>query len=143
MTPPFRDLSALLDHQFGELDLRSLEQVRRTWSAVAGSAIAAHTEIIALRGAVLIVYADSPVWANNVMHRIPALVAAFRQRGSTVNELRVRVRPKAASSPRPDTRNPTRISGSTAKLMREVADGLSDESVRASLLRLSRHGSEQ
>ena len=119
------------------MDWLSQQHVTALWPDVAGAA-AAHTDIVAFRGGVITVYADSPVWANSIMHQRQGLAEALRRQGARVRELRVRVRAKPAPDTVPAERNPTRLPASAAKLLREVAADVESDSLRESLLRLSR-----
>lgn len=80
----------------GELGLDSVAKAHRIgqlWPAVVGEAVAAHCRPIGLRGDVLELSVDSPVWSQQLQMRKPELLAALaRELGADApRELRFQV----------------------------------------------------
>lgn len=92
----------------GELGLDSVAHAHRIgqiWSTVVGEAVAAHCRPIGLRGDVLELMVDSPVWSQQLQMRKPEILAALgRELGSAApRELRFQVgyvRPRSQPSGR-------------------------------------------
>lgn len=80
----------------GELGLDSVAKAHRIgqiWPTVVGDAVAAHCRPVALRGDVLELTVDSPVWSQQLQMRKPEILAALgRELGADApRELRFQV----------------------------------------------------
>lgn len=105
-----RPLGALLGTaatRFGLDDALATGALWKTWGDIVGPDVAAHAQPTSLRGGVLRIRADSPVWA----HEIAYLADEIKRRANTslgrdvVAEVRVWTAPgdaAAAGGPRPD-----------------------------------------
>jgi predicted nucleic acid-binding Zn ribbon protein len=66
----------------GELGLDGVaraHQIGAIWEATVGAQVAAHCRPLGLRGDVLEIQADSPVWSQQLQLRKPELLAALEQ----------------------------------------------------------------
>ena len=134
----FNPLSQILDHQFSELDIAKLQQVRNAWRQVCAPEWVNHTEIIAFKGSILTVYADSPLWGNALMHQKISLQQGLIDQGLDVMELRIRVIPQNSNKieqSRPRLKR--EIPADEAKILRQTAQNVQHESLKSSLKRLS------
>lgn len=89
-------LADLVGRVLGELGLDSVaqaHQIGQVWSQVVGADVAAHCRPIGLRGRVLEVSVDSPVWSQQLQLRKPEILLALaRALGSGApDELRFQV----------------------------------------------------
>lgn len=89
-------LSDVVGQVLGDLGLESVAKAHRiglVWSSVVGEAIAAHCRPVGLRGEVLELVVDSPVWSQQLQMRKPEILAALaRELGDAApRELRFQV----------------------------------------------------
>lgn len=87
----------------------------------------------------LVLIADGTAWAARLRFQIPALRSIARERCGLpgLKSIRIRVSPPV---PRPaSAARKLRLSGDAAEFLRRSAESTTDEALRASLLRLSRH----
>jgi predicted nucleic acid-binding Zn ribbon protein len=89
-------LSEVVGRVLGELGLDSVAKAHRAgqvWSSAVGEAVAAHARPVALRGEVLEIAVDSPVWSQQLQLRKPEILAALaRELGADApRELRFQV----------------------------------------------------
>jgi len=76
-------LGEVVDRVLGELGLEGVarsHQIGACWQEAVGAQVAAHCRPIGLRGEVLEVEVDSPVWAQQLQLRKPELIAALQSR---------------------------------------------------------------
>ncbi|MBW3090326.1 DUF721 domain-containing protein [Bifidobacterium miconisargentati] len=68
-----------------------LAQLRNHWDQVVGPAIAQHSAVADFRDGILIIRAESTVWATQLTYLIPQLTETIRRnlKGLTINEIRV------------------------------------------------------
>lgn len=68
-----------------------LAQLRNHWDQVVGAGIAAHSAVADFSDGVLIIRAESTVWATQLTYLIPQLTDTIRGnlKGLTINEIRV------------------------------------------------------
>lgn len=89
-------LGSLVDRVLGELGLEGVarsHQIGACWEEAVGAQIAAHCRPKGLRGEVLELEVDSPVWAQQLQLRKPELLAALQRRlgANAPRELRFQV----------------------------------------------------
>lgn len=89
-------LSDVVSQVLGDLGLDSVAKAHRigqVWASVVGEPIAAHCRPVGLRGEVLELAVDSPVWSQQLQLRKPEILAALAQAlgGDAPRELRFRV----------------------------------------------------
>lgn len=97
-----------------------------------------HCRLANLRGGILVLQADSPVWASRLRYSLPALIEHLQGHGwPQVKEARVRVKP-----PLPPALPGRRavMSDKTGTLLKTVAAACTDPEMAAAWRRLSRHG---
>lgn len=73
-------LSDMVSQVLGDLGLDSVAKAHRigqVWSAVVGEQIAAHCRPVGLRGEVLELAVDSPVWSQQLQLRKPEILSAL------------------------------------------------------------------
>jgi len=93
-----KDINRALEGVLGELGLEAVDRARRVgecWAAAVGPEVAAHARPVGVRGAVLEVEVDAPVWAQQLQLRTPellrALAQAMREEGDAPTELFFRI----------------------------------------------------
>jgi hypothetical protein len=99
-----------------------------------------HCRVLALREPVLVLAADSPVWAARLRFHAPQLIRQISlPRSLRLRSIRVRVRPPEASGAA--TLKPVRRRGHrSAAAIQQAAKTVSDPALKTSLLKLaSRH----
>jgi predicted nucleic acid-binding Zn ribbon protein len=89
-------LSDVVGQVLGDLGLDSVAKAHRigqVWSSIVGEPVAAHCRPVGLRGEVLELVVDSPVWSQQLQMRKPEILAALaRELGSAApRELRFQV----------------------------------------------------
>lgn len=89
-------LSDVVGQVLGDLGLESVAKAHRiglVWPALVGESIAAHCRPVGLRGDVLELVVDSPVWSQQLQLRKPELLASLaRELGDAApRELRFQV----------------------------------------------------
>jgi hypothetical protein len=131
--------SAELLRRFGG-HLDGLGTLRARWFELVGEPMAGHSEPTLYEGGTLTVTVGSPAWASRLRQQEPGLVRALKGdplfRG--LRQLRVRIQPTdpvVKASPL-RTQAPSRISGKAARMVRSVAETVSDPELRAALERL-------
>jgi predicted nucleic acid-binding Zn ribbon protein len=73
-------LSEVVGRVLGELGLDSVAKAHRigqVWSTAVGEAVADHARPVAVRGEVLEIAVDSPVWSQQLQLRKPEILAAL------------------------------------------------------------------
>lgn len=98
----------LIDQVLGDLGLASVakaHQIGARWKEIVGAQVAAHCRPLGLRGEVLEIEVDSPVWSQQLQLRKPELLAALERvmGGDAPRELRFQVgyaRPRQPGDPR-------------------------------------------
>jgi len=133
-------LSAEVLRRFGR-QIDEFAQWRMRWHTLVGEPMTGHSEPILYEAGRLTVAADGPAWASRIRQQEAALLRALRAdptlRG--LREIKVTIRPtsaRAAASVAP-TRQPSRLSPRAARLVRSIAETVTDPDLRAALERLS------
>ncbi|MDD3449564.1 MAG: DUF721 domain-containing protein [Gammaproteobacteria bacterium] len=133
----------LLESRAGRLTpllerVRLLQRVENLLRKILGADMAGHCRAGGIAGGRLVLLADSPVWATRIRYAVPALLEQLGDAGDVpVREIQVRVgrlgiaRGKAPRRARP-------LGEETARNLRETAEAVGDEALRAALLRLAR-----
>lgn len=135
-----RALSAEILRRFGG-HLDGIGTLRARWHGLVGEPMAGHSEPTLYEGGRLTVTVPSPAWASRLRQQETGLMRALRTelafRG--LRELRVRIQPTdpiVKPTPAP-TRLPSRISPAAARMVKSVAETVSDLDLRAALERLA------
>jgi len=98
-----------------------------------------HLEIADIRDNQLIILTDSPVWQTRLrMYSQTILEALHQHAGIKLNRVTLRLSPKKRIIKKAEPIFRT-LSNSNAKLIEQTASGISDPSLQAALLKLSRH----
>lgn len=87
----------------------------------------------------LSLFVNSPVWGSRLRYLAPELQRKLRQAGITVDLVRTRIVPVRRPKSEGRRRHRLVLSERNAALLRQTAAALADDSLRDSLLRLSRH----
>lgn len=132
-------LSAEILRRFGG-HLDRVGALRARWHGLVGDPMAGHSEPTSYEGGRLTVTVRSPAWASRLrqqeagLRRVLRSDAAFRD----LHELRVRIQPTdPVVKPTVVTpRAPSRLSPAAARMVRGVAETVSDPELRAALERL-------
>ena len=75
-------LGEIVDRVLGDLGLEGVarsHQIGACWEEAVGAQVAAHCRPMGLRGEVLELEVDSPVWAQQLQLRKPELIAALQR----------------------------------------------------------------
>jgi hypothetical protein len=118
-----------------------LELVRKQLS---GSA-SLHCVNAQLQRDTLIVHVDSPAWATKLRFQLGGLLPSLRKAPSLdgLQQIQVRIQPGAENKPLGNAPSSTRLSEESAGLIRSLASAISDETLRASWLRLAKNTKSQ
>lgn len=116
---------------------RILQHLQKALQAALPPELAQHCHVAALDQGVLTLHTDSPAWAARLRFLTADLlkIAADNRTANRVHTIRVKARPPET---KPQTARPgPKMSPQTARFLRDMADSLEDDELRASLLRLS------
>lgn len=93
----------------------------------------------------LIVHVDSPAWATKLRFQLGSLLPTLRKAPSLdgLQQILVRVLPSAKNKPTGDTPSSARLSEESAELIRNLASAITDDTLRASWLRLAKNTKPQ
>ena len=118
---------------------RKLQDLDAQVRALLPDALQPHCHVLSLHDRVLVLAADSPVWAARLRFHAPKLVKQLsRQQMVAVRTIRVRVRPPektitSAGKPAPDQKQ----GHLRAAALKQAAQTVSDARLKSALLRLS------
>ena len=100
----------------------------------------AHCHILSIRSSVLVMAADSPVWAARLRFNAPNLVKQLTQHLSAKRyTIQIRVRPPEIP-PAPLRHTVNRPGKQGIAALQQVAQAVSDPELKSALLRLANHG---
>jgi predicted nucleic acid-binding Zn ribbon protein len=87
------DLEALLAGELGRL-AGGLAPILQAWPEIAGPAIAPHATPVTLRNETLTIRCSNSVWASELLHLAPEILASLRERVPevTVGTIRCSIR---------------------------------------------------
>ncbi len=88
-----------------------------------------------ISGARLVLHTDSPVWGTRLRFHAPQILQAARRQAPNLNKLDIRI--FLPDSIRPDRKPLGSLPEKTAALLRQLADSIDDQAIRAALKRLS------
>ena len=93
----------------------------------------------------LIIHVDSPVWASKLRFQLDHLLANLRQIPSLdgLQQIQVRVLPGAENKTLGKPPASTRLSKESAEMIRDLASAISDDTLRASWLKLAKNTKQQ
>ena len=101
--------------------------------------LAHHCTGAILHGAVLTLLVESPVWASRLRYLAPQLHKQLSRQGIALQRINIKI---ALQGHTPAQRKHPRarpLSLQNAQLLQSTAEGMSDDKLKAALLRLSRH----
>jgi hypothetical protein len=126
-------VSALYHHALELIDLQN--QLK----ALLPAPLDSHVAVASCRNGILTVHADSAAWAARLRFEVPAMLEKINEtaRDAHVQTIRVKVRPP--ESIREPDHQKLSLSEDSARLLRDVAESISDPELRDSLLRIARH----
>jgi len=134
---PLFDRSDPLIQSLGDR-LNLLRPFQQYWSRAVPAPLSQHSRPADYCDGVLLVWTDSPVWANLARHKERTIIEGFRSCGlKDVHSLRIRVAPPAAKdqhggkSPRPP------FSPAVSNLLQSTAHSIANSDLKNSLLRLA------
>ena len=127
-------LSPLLAHA------RQLATTDQQVIALLPAPLQPHCHVLSLQDGVLVLAADSPVWASRLRFHAPKLVKQLSgSKTVTVRTVRVRVNPPEKSATSAVRRHPSKRQGpQRISALQEAAETVSDARLKSALLRLSR-----
>lgn len=114
-----------------------LRRLQKTLQTILPPQLREHCQVAALEQGVLTLHTDSPAWAARLRFMTADLLQIVQRDSAAgaIKTIRVKARPPEAN-PQPAKPGPA-MSSQTAGFLRDIADSLEDEELRASLLRLS------
>lgn len=126
----------LMGRRLGRL-LDTLHQQQRLLTQVTGllpAPLHEHCVGAQASGGVLLLHADSPLWASRLRFQAPALLKMLRQQGANFNSCQVRIQPPLR---RTDTRKGAQLSTTAAQQLDQLADGIGDSALSQALHKLA------
>lgn len=127
-----RSLNGLMEHA------RRLERLAREIRAALPHPLADHCRLANVRRGSLILQVDSAAWATRLRYQVPGLLKQFRKHASLaqVTDIKIRVTPPdSPKSIRPF--RSARLSPSSAKMLMDTAEAITDPDLGAALRRLA------
>ena len=105
-----------------------------------GSPLNDHFSVANYSHDTLIIFTDSPAWAARLRFQSVDILTFARTWPNLNNLQTIRIKVMPLNEHPTQQGTATSISSPTAKLLRTVAENINDAKLRASLLRLSKHG---
>lgn len=136
---PFKTLSSLIQPQLchNKRDFAKLHHLQKIWQESLPEALASHSNVASFNEREIIVYADSPVWANKLTHNQQKLLKALQSKGyADIQNLVIRVTPSTSTIfKKPKLHS---LSEQASKCLSAAAVGISNPGLKQALLNLSR-----
>ena len=109
------------------------------WHSEAGI-IAPYTRPFLYESGRLVIFCDSPAWANQVRHQIPSLTLQVREQGFNVSEIVIKIIPvsKPTTSKEDAYKKTVELSSKNARAINRVAADINHKGLRKSLQRLAK-----
>ena len=137
-------LSASSDHLHRLVDHCSqLQRLTRLAREFLPSPLNQHCQVANIRDQQLILHADSSVWATMLHYQAPALLEYLNQQPGLehISNIRTRTFPNYQKSS-DNNPSPSRLPRSTAALIGNLADSMSNPALKKALQRLARHSTD-
>lgn len=139
--PPssFKTLSSLVQSQLdhNKQDFAPLRHLQKIWQKSLPKALASHSNVASFNEREIVVYADSPVWANKLTHNQQKLLKTLHSKGCTaIRNLVIRVTPSTPTNLRKP--KPHSLSEHASDCLSTAAADISDPGLKQALLKLSR-----
>jgi hypothetical protein len=99
--------------------------------------VAEHCAAVAVSGNRLVVFADSPAWGSRIRFLAPRIIQALSGGPTAARTVKVRILPAPEPRPRRKARAPARLAATDARVLEQMAEGISDPDLRAALKRLA------
>ena len=117
-----------------------IEQVNQALGGYLESPLSNHCRIADYSYDAVIFHADSPAWSAKLRYRMPSILDFLGREFQLSGRIsaKLHVRPPPSATPRSKPRR-LKLSAAAAELVESTAAGLRDPTLRASLMRLSRH----
>ena len=89
----------------------------------------------------LIIHVDSPVWASKLRFQLTSLLTKLRKTSSLkdLQQIQLRILPAAKDKAFAKPPAPSLLSEESAEMIRDLANGISDDTLRASWLKLAKN----
>lgn len=140
MNSPLQINKLLLGSQYSRLvsQARALMALETRLQALLPEPLKAHCRLLAVRGDILVLAADSPVWAARLRFHAPQLVKQLnRTQTVTLHTIQIRVRPPERIVPAQRRQSMPRRSKNSTTALQQVAQTVSDAGLKTALLRLA------
>ena len=140
MNSPLRINKLLLGSQYSRLvsQARALMALETRLQALLPDPLKAHCRLLAVRGEILVLAADSPVWAARLRFHAPQLVKQLNHTQTvTLHTIQIRVRPPERIVPAQRRQSMARRSKNSTTALQQVAQTVSDAGLKTALLRLA------
>ena len=141
-TPSLRTLFTDNKNMVGDLlkHANYIQQLQSKLHEYLGPPLNTHCILANHKNDILILHADSPTWAAKLRYLTPDILSYMHQQChiTKLKTIRIKVMPTIISPVKTSTRQLT-LSATSAKLMNDVANTMSDQALRASLLKLAKH----
>ncbi len=105
-----------------------------------GSPLNEHCTLANYKNDLIVMHADSPAWATKLRFSTPDIIS-YMQRECHLNTLKT-IRVKVVPTIKKINRTPARrliLSSKSTKLIRNIANSMTDHNLRNSLLKLTKH----
>jgi len=135
----FKTLSTLVQSQLNhnKRDLAKLRHLQEIWQESLPKTLGSHSNVAYLNGSEIVVYTDSPVWANKITHYQQRLLKIFQTKGcSTIQHLVIRVTPFTPTVL--GKSKPHILSEHASNCLNAAATDITDPELKQALLKLSR-----
>lgn len=117
----------------------ALEKLAAIVQELLPSPLKEHCRVLSVRGAALVLAADSPVWAARLRFHSPELVKQLEHIQSVkLRTVQVRVRPVDKPPAAGKRQNRPHLSAGSSLALEQTARGVTDPGLKAALLRLAR-----
>ena len=117
----------------------ALEKIAAIVHDLLPSPLKEHCRVLSVRGAALVLAADSPVWAARLRFHSPGLVKQMDHiKTVKLRTVQVRVRPVDTPPEVVRRRNKPHLSTANSLALEQTARGVTDPGLKAALLRLAR-----
>ena len=118
---------------------RVQQKLHDYWQNEAG-VIAPYTRPFLYESGRLVIFCDSPAWANQVRHQIPSLTRQVREQGFNITEIVIKTIPVSnpSTSKEDAYKNTTSLSSENAKAINRAAAEINHKGLKESLQRLAK-----
>ena len=118
-----------------------LQHLSQTLRGALPAPLEQHCQVANVRGQSLLLHADTAAWATRLRYMAPTLVTALQNQGYPgIQHITVKVRPRYNAPEPAVTPRKRNMSQSSARILRDTADSLSDPAIKRALKRLASRG---